>query len=312
MLLLWNISTILAMPIIIKQAKSSKQLIDILEHRHLSKYGTPGRSVDALDILPTTLNILAYQEGRIVGSARAVHYDKSDFVSEAQYDFSESSQKLRGSIGLIDTVSVSVSKSSLKILFEYLIKMSVFRLSLKGYKYVFFYAPREMIETLLAMQFISLSDLDATGAQVPMLLKVEDFVKSFELRFADKEILRFREVFYFSIFDASEVLVIEGERGNTAYVAERGSVDVVVQNEENLVSISRIPPGVLIGEVAMITNEPRTASLICAEITPCVAFDRGEFFNIMYSEPHRSVEVFKILSRRLSASNRRIAEMKKV
>lgn len=79
-----------------------------------------------------------------------------------------------------------------------------------------------------------------------------------------------------------------------------------------MVSISRIPPGVLIGEVAMITNEPRTASLICAEITPCVAFDRGEFFNIMYSEPHRSVEVFKILSRRLSASNRRIAEIKKV
>lgn len=83
--------------------------------------------------------------------------------------------------------------------------------------------PPEMMETLLAMQFISLSDLDAISTQVSMLLKVE-FVKSFELRFADKEILRFREVFYFSIFDASEVLVIEGERGNTAYVAEREEV----------------------------------------------------------------------------------------
>jgi hypothetical protein len=300
------------MPIIIKQAKTSKQLIDILEHRHKSRFGTPGRSVDALDILPTTINILAYQQSRIVGSARVVHFDKNDPVQNSHYDFSESSLKLNGSIGLIDIVSISISKSSLNILFEYLIRMSIFRLSLKGYKYIFYAAPREMKQILIGLQFSPLTEGSDESPQVPMILKVEDFVKSFEFSFADKEILRFKEVFYFSIFEAGEVLVIEGERGNTAYVAERGSVDVVVQNGENLVSISQIPPGILIGEVAMITNEPRTASLICAETTPCVAFDRGEFFNIMYSEPHRSVEVFKILSRRLSASNRRIAEMKKV
>lgn len=311
MLLIGNIITILAMPIIIKQAKSSKHLIDILEHRHLSEFGTPGRLVDALDILPTTLNVLAYQENEIIGSVRAVHYDRNDPVVNSQFDFSDSSAKLIGSIALLDIVTLSIAKSMLNILFEYLIKMAVFRLSLKGCKYVFFHTPMEMHQILLNLHFTSLTEPGASGDKVPMLLRVEDFVKDFEARIADKEILRFAEVFYFSLFKAGEIVVIEGERGNTAYVAERGSVDVVIKNEETLHSISQIPPGVLIGEVAMITNEPRTATLICTQTTPCVSFDRGEFFSIMYAEPHRSVEIFKILSRRLSASNRRIAEMKK-
>ena len=298
------------MPIVIKQARTSQQLVDILEHRHHCVYATNGRIVDHLDVLPTTTNIVAYLDGAIVGSCRVTLFERGKPKLWKDFDFSEASSKLEGLLGFIDMTSISVSANLFATLFQYLYKMGTFQLLQKGYQHVFGFCDPEDFSTLEALGFRSL--VSEPSDFVPVALDIKEFSQRFESVFADREILRFQEVFYFSIFQPGEVMVVEGERGNTAYVAERGEVEVVIRSEQGLLSISQIPTGQLIGEVAMITNEPRTASLISKGTTACVSFDRSDFLRIMYAEPHRSIEIFRILSRRLSASNKRIAELGKV
>jgi CRP-like cAMP-binding protein len=121
--------------------------------------------------------------------------------------------------------------------------------------------------------------------------------------------MRFQEVFYCSVFEAGEVIVAQGEKGSTAYLIEDGEVEVLIKGKDQLIPISTIGRGQLIGEIAMVTNEPRTASVISKTVTSCIAFDRSEFMRLLYSQPHRSLDIFKIFSKRLSESNRRLAEV---
>jgi CRP-like cAMP-binding protein len=75
-----------------------------------------------------------------------------------------------------------------------------------------------------------------------------------------------------------------------------------------LKSIRTLSAGQLIGEVAMLTNDTRTASIVTKTKCPCVSFERAEFMKLLYAEPHRSMDIFKIFGKRLSESNKRLAE----
>lgn len=297
------------MPIVIKQARTSQQLVDILEHRHRCHFQTEGKLVDHMDVLPSTMNTVAYMDNHVVGSARAIFYEKDNKVCNEPFDFSGAALKLSGMVGCIDMVCLSISEHSFSEVYLYLLKMCVYQLAQKGFKHVFFAAPEEMAAQ---MSLLGFSSIGATENGIaPCILHTSDFMKTFEQGFADREILRFQEIFYYTVFEAGEIMVVEGERGNTAYVSEKGEVEVIVKTKEGLISISQIPTGQLIGEIAMITNEPRTASLICKETTACVSFDRGDFLKILYAEPHRSIDIFRILSRRILTSNKKIAELRK-
>jgi CRP-like cAMP-binding protein len=297
------------MPIVIKQARTSQQLVDILEHRHRCHFQLDGKLVDHMDVLPSTMNTVAYLDNRVAGSARSVLYEKTNSSCNEPYSFSDSSQKLSGLIGYIDMVCLSISEHLFPTIFLYLLKMCIYQLAQNGFKHIFFLAPETMSAQVKTLGFSAVSAPDK--GFIPNVLHTADFIKTFEAGFADREILRFQEIFYYTVFEPGEIMVVEGERGNNAYVSENGEVEVIVKTKEGLVSISHIPTGQLIGEIAMITNEPRTASLICKETTACVSFDRGDFLRILYAEPHRSIDIFKILSRRILSSNKQIAELRK-
>src|SRR6185503_3878250 len=57
-------------------------------------------------------------------------------------------------------------------------------------------------------------------------------------------------------------IVTEGEPGDRAYIIERGSCDVWKNVAEKRVFIRRLGPGDVFGETAVLTREPRTASVI--------------------------------------------------
>ena len=61
-----------------------------------------------------------------------------------------------------------------------------------------------------------------------------------------------------------ESIVTEGEPGDRAYIIERGNCDVWKNVAEKRVFIRRLGPGDVFGETAVLTREPRTASVIAA------------------------------------------------
>jgi CRP-like cAMP-binding protein len=57
----------------------------------------------------------------------------------------------------------------------------------------------------------------------------------------------------------------------------------------------------------MVTNEPRTASIIAKTFMSCLAFERKSFLRLMYLHPDKSLDLFKLFSKRLSVVNSRLA-----
>jgi tRNA A-37 threonylcarbamoyl transferase component Bud32 len=60
---------------------------------------------------------------------------------------------------------------------------------------------------------------------------------------------------------AGELIVREGERGDRAYIVESGECEVFRAGPSGELSIRRIGPGEVIGELALFTAGPRTASI---------------------------------------------------
>ncbi len=70
-------------------------------------------------------------------------------------------------------------------------------------------------------------------------------------------------------FSKGEVLIREGERGECAYIIESGEVEILVQRDGQLIQIGTRGPGSLLGEMAIIDDKPRTATVRALEDCDC-------------------------------------------
>lgn len=78
-------------------------------------------------------------------------------------------------------------------------------------------------------------------------------------------------------FQKGETLLREGERGECAYIVESGSVEILVQREGQLAQIGTRGPGALIGEMAMVDDKPRTATVRALEDCEVLEITREDF-----------------------------------
>lgn len=68
-------------------------------------------------------------------------------------------------------------------------------------------------------------------------------------------------------FAAGEVLFSQGDVGDYVFIIINGSVDVCKETNGNKEIVARLATGDILGEMAVLTDEPRCASCIAAELT---------------------------------------------
>ena len=67
-------------------------------------------------------------------------------------------------------------------------------------------------------------------------------------------------------FKAGDTIMKQGEQGNSAYIIESGRVDILIENDAGKQSsIGTRGPGAMIGEMAIVDNAPRTATVKALE-----------------------------------------------
>jgi hypothetical protein len=314
------------MPIVIKIAQSSNELKETLNFRYKVTKESKSKPVglferslkicDHFDSYPDTVNSVAYVEGDCVANLRAIKYNPDECANNSEYDFSGSFDQLKSNIFLIDIVTISKDFKKLDLLFTEMLKSLLSYLYVHGGKYLFFYSPAEYKEKLKNLGFSSLQ-AEMSDSKVrenafgPFVIDLESYNKKNLEKVLDKEILKFSDVFYRTIFFAGEIIVLEGEKGTSAYLVETGEVEIVTIKNEKLISLGVLREGSLIGEIAMATGDRRTASIIAKTMTSCMAFDRAEFVKNMYENPSKSLDVLKIFSKRLNSANQRMATIQR-
>jgi len=310
------------MPTIIRLAKSTQELNDILDFRFQIQtqirpvsrdlQATAHKLIDPLDVFPTTRNVLASFQGKPVATLRLSEVQNNHPIQNYSYSFDESARNVNGKSFLFDMFCVDSQFSQDALVIKNLFNMALKTLSDHGIENAFFLSPLILQRDLESLGFEKIQNSFFCPKHqvdvVPMRIAVQTFLHFFESGFKDKELFRFKEIFYFMVFNAGEILAAQGERGVTAFLLTAGEVEVLLRKGPELLKLATLTNGSLIGEIAMLTSEPRTASLIASQRTSCVSFDRSDFLRLMYAEPHRSLDIFKIFSKRLTDSNLKLAE----
>ena len=96
-----------------------------------------------------------------------------------------------------------------------------------------------------------------------------------------------------------QVLFKEGEQGSTMFVLLAGSADVLVG--KTVVGVIR--PGSIVGEMALVDDERRSATVITR--TPCevVVLSKSDFDRLLQERPDFARYVLKLVVERLRRAN---------
>lgn len=78
-------------------------------------------------------------------------------------------------------------------------------------------------------------------------------------------------------FAAGDLLMKEGDRGQSAYIIESGEVEILVDRGMNKLRIGTRGPGAMVGEMAMIDDQPRTATVRAMQDCEVIEITRDDF-----------------------------------
>ena len=100
-------------------------------------------------------------------------------------------------------------------------------------------------------------------------------------------------------FTAGQVVLRAGDLGETMYVVVEGEVEIV---DASLI-LEVAGPGSIVGELALIDDEPRSATVIAKSHCRLVPVDRRRFQYMTQETPFFALAVMKVLADRLRSKN---------
>ena len=86
-----------------------------------------------------------------------------------------------------------------------------------------------------------------------------------------------------------------GDRGDTMYIVIEGEVKILVGSR----TVEVAGPGSIFGELALIDDEPRSATVVAKTHCRLVTVDHGEFCYMVSEGPFFALEVMKVIADRL-------------
>jgi aquaporin Z len=112
----------------------------------------------------------------------------------------------------------------------------------------------------------------------------------------------------YRLVSAGEMVMREGELGSEAYIIERGVLEVLRDRlEATPVSVAHLERGDWVGEISLLLEEPRTATVVALTDAQLRRVTKKDFGHILASDPERTQELLRQLARRVRESSNRLA-----
>lgn len=113
-------------------------------------------------------------------------------------------------------------------------------------------------------------------------------------------------------YEPGEVIFHENDRGDAAYIIERGRVAVTKLLHGRSVHLATLVAGEPFGEMSMIDDKPRSATVTAIEATAVREIPREGFFRSLQTHPEVALGLLKVLFERLRETNATIVELRQV
>lgn len=106
-------------------------------------------------------------------------------------------------------------------------------------------------------------------------------------------------------YSANEYLTRQGDPGDCLFLIRKGTVGIVVQDEYGVAhEIDRSSAGDILGEMALLTEEPRSASLIAQDTVTAMLLPADKFHAAALKNPEIGEVLAKLLAQRLGGQRR--------
>lgn len=100
-------------------------------------------------------------------------------------------------------------------------------------------------------------------------------------------------------YDAGETVFSQGQKGDAFYIIYQGSVEIRLRQWLLLSKkVATLKAGDFLGEIALISDEPRTATIVCAEPTQLFTLIADDFKFVLNENPAAAAAIQRVASRR--------------
>ncbi len=107
-------------------------------------------------------------------------------------------------------------------------------------------------------------------------------------------------------YKPGEIIFSEFEPGNDFYLIQSGRVKItkIVKDKEKTMDV--LEAGDMFGEMAILEEQPRSASAIAMDNVSLLHFNRENFVSLMTSQPQLALKLLVVFSRRIYDARRRV------
>ena len=112
-------------------------------------------------------------------------------------------------------------------------------------------------------------------------------------------------------YEGGEVLFEAGDAADSAYVIMEGAAEVVVETESGPVVEVVLGRNALFGELAVLTNAPRSATIRAKDALVALRITDEMFLKLLGENPEVSLDVMRQLSEKIVRSHEQFVELQR-
>jgi CRP/FNR family transcriptional regulator, cyclic AMP receptor protein len=111
-------------------------------------------------------------------------------------------------------------------------------------------------------------------------------------------------------FPKQTMIITEGDETSSLYIVLSGKVRVFSSDDKSKeVTLLIQEPGSYFGEIALLSHEPRSASVVSLEKTTCAVISKSDFINWLMNHPEVAVTLLGVLSEKIRHLTGKVRQM---
>lgn len=103
-------------------------------------------------------------------------------------------------------------------------------------------------------------------------------------------------------WEPGQEIVRQGDTGVGMFIVRSGKVEIVQEHDGKTEKVRDLGPGEVFGDMALLDEFPRSATVRAIEPTTCLGLTRWHFRGILESHPQIALKLLPILTKRLRAA----------
>jgi CRP/FNR family cyclic AMP-dependent transcriptional regulator len=107
-------------------------------------------------------------------------------------------------------------------------------------------------------------------------------------------------------YQKGDIIIREGDIGREMFIIKSGAVEVMKRNEDRPILLATLERGDFFGEMALLENAFRTATVIARETTSLIVLNVGSFLIKIKRDPSFAFNMMQKMSKRIRILNDRL------